>query len=182
MELRALSKTDMEQIRLWRNSALETLRTPYELTAEMQEDYYRTVICDRRSTTRYWGVRIIRPASELGYDENADTLIGYGGIENIEWENSTGEISLLVGPYYRKKGYGREAAKMILDRAFNQLNLHTVHGECYICAPWEFWQKLVGVWPGRTGAAILSCRKYWNGKYYDSYYFTFWRPDGATTV
>ena len=40
MTLEPLTLEDMETIRHWRHEIKETLRTPYVLTKEMQEDYY----------------------------------------------------------------------------------------------------------------------------------------------
>jgi RimJ/RimL family protein N-acetyltransferase len=185
--LRPLSATDMEQVRLWRNAAPETLRTPFMLTAEQQQDYYRTVICDRRSTTRYWGFHDILPIKyppeesgikmmpwDPSYSCKLDTLVGYGGIENIQWESSTGEISVLIGPDYQGKGYGRAAVDAILDQAFNHLNLETVWGECYhCCEAVTFWEKLVQERGGYL--TQLPMRKYWNGAYWHSTYFTFYK-------
>ncbi len=164
MILKPLSLDDMETVRGWRNSVLETLRTPYMLTREMQEDYYRKVICDRNSTTRYWGFWEISP----------DNFIGYGGIEHIEWENSRGEISVLINPDYRRIGYGVKAVQLILDQAFNYMNLFSVHAEVYTCANYGFWQKMADKYCDGQGV-LLPCTKYYNGAYWDSYYHTFFK-------
>ena len=180
MKIQALSSYDMDRIRGWRDEAGETLRTPYLLTKEMQQDYYRNVICNRDSRTRYWA--FVEPVA--ADDDNEDwerdyfyDLIGYGGLENIEWENSRAEISLLIAPDRQCRGYGREAVGIILDQAFKHLNLHSVHGECYECAAVEFWQKMVAIYeklPGiRSMINIVPHTKYWKGQYYDSFYFTF---------
>jgi len=95
------------------------------LTKEQQQDYYRNVICDRRGTTRYWGLHdldIVTFREMLGDPEKGkvrtqfgNSLIGYGGIENIEWENRHGEISIIIAPEYRgSTGYG-EAHHMAID-------------------------------------------------------------------
>jgi len=193
MTLKPLSAADMETVRHWRHAVPETLRTSYMLTEEMQRDYYERVICNRDSTTRYWGLWVSRTWAEMeAYTKERgimfvhspeapkthppDAFIGYGGIENIEWENGTGEISLLIAPDERGKGYGRLAVRLFLDQAFNVLNLHTVHGECYQCGPYLFWEKMREEWGGTSHQIWLPCRKYWKGRYYDSLYFTFWGP------
>lgn len=186
MILEPLTREDMEQIRVWRHGVPETLRTPYMLTKEMQEDYYENVICNRNSTTRYWALKdnIVTgdnwPDIAIGranclHPVETMLLIGYGGIENISWENRIGEISLLIAPDYRGKGYGREAVRIFLDQAFNYLNLEYVHGECYGCGPWKFWQKQVKEYLG-NGTIFGHC-KYWAGRYYQSYQFEFNRTD-----
>jgi len=191
MTLKPLSAANMEMVRHWRHDIGNTLRTPYMLTEEMQRDYYENTICARNSTTRYWGlwtgkswadVEAYAKAHNLvfmrgeGTHSGEDTFIGYGGIENIEWENGTGEISLLISPDERGKGYGRQAVMLFLEQAFEHMNLHTVHGECYQCGPYLFWEKMLAEWGGPTHQIWLPCRKYWKGRYYDSLYFTFWGP------
>ena len=173
MKLRPLTEADMEQVRMWRHGVPESLRTPYMLTQEMQADYYRNVICDRDSTTRYWGLWHTagwHPEPPCWY------FIGYGGIENICWENGNGEISLLLGPDYRGKGYGQQAVGLFLDQAFRHMGLKNVYGECYKCGPWKFWRKMLRVFQGPGGdheSAWLPARKYYKGEHHDSYYFTF---------
>lgn len=187
MTIAPLTANDMETIRGWRNEAMETLRTPFMLTKEMQADYYRDVICNRDSRTRYWAFVKVNPAFGEYEFEPYHYLIGYGGLENIEWENSRAEISLLIGPDYRRKGYGSQAVDIILDQAFNYLNLHSVHGECYCCANVKFWESIL------SDESISSCiggrgiceshktyllhTKLYNGKYHDSLHFTFIRGE-----
>jgi RimJ/RimL family protein N-acetyltransferase len=155
----ALELEDMEPIRKWRNSCLETLRTPFPLTKEQQEQWYFNEICDRNSHSRFWGII------------NKHDLIGYGGIENIQWENSIGEISLLIDPVMHNKGLGTTAAYSLLDMAFNVLNLHTIWAECYENNPASvFWDKVFEY----KGCELvrLPNRKYSGGKYYDSFYYS----------
>lgn len=159
IQLRPLTADNMQMVRDWRNEIPETLRTPFPLTEEQQAQYYRDVICDRRGTTRYWGFW-------------TDAFVGYGGIENTQWENRIGEISILIAPNVRGKGYGREAVALVLEQAFNQLNLENVWGECYYCSTAvDFWYKLIQERHGY--ATTLPGRKYYNGKYYPSMYFSF---------
>lgn len=188
MILKPLSPEDMETVRIWREQVGETLRTPYMLTKEMQEEYYYEVICNRESHTRYWGLWIEvslkefqKYHPEIHYSPIIDRIpakermfIGYGGIENIEWENRRGEISLLIGPDYRRKGYGKEAVWLFLDQAFNYLNLHTVYGEVYHCSDaFEFWKRMI--WDFKGSGQTMHDRKYWNNAYWMSTYFTFYK-------
>lgn len=186
MKLKPLSSTDMETVRIWREAVPETLRTPYDLTYEMQQDYYQKEICNRNSRTRYWGIWVLNQIGVkndkeiLGYIDAGDNLIGYGGIENIEWENSRGEISLLIGPEYRKKGYGAQAVEEILFRAFHFLGLFNVHGECYKSSPAvAFWERLVEKYGGY--ATEFPGTKFYNGTFHGSYLFNFNRKDWEQT-
>jgi RimJ/RimL family protein N-acetyltransferase len=157
--MKVLSMEDAEVVREWRNTVSETLRTPHPLSFEQQQQYYKDVICDRRSTTRYFGF----------WDD--ETFIGYGGIENIIFEYGIGEISLIVNPNEREKGYGRQIVNLILSHAFNSLGLKTVFGECYLCANIDFWTKIIN--ERKAYHTFLPRRKFYNGQLWDSIYFSF---------
>jgi RimJ/RimL family protein N-acetyltransferase len=161
--LRALELGDMEHIREWRNDNLSILRTPFALTKEQQEDWYKNEICDRRSRSRFWAI-----CDECGQ------LIGYGGIENIQWENSIGEISLLISKKYQGKGLGYKAAMDILHEAFSNMNLRTVFAECYENnKSVKFWDKVFnGCYQTK-----LPCKKYHSGIYFDSIYYSCSKDD-----
>jgi RimJ/RimL family protein N-acetyltransferase len=56
-----------------------------------------------------------------------DTLIGFVVLFNIKWGNQSAEMAIGIGEKnYRKKGYGSEALALILNYAFNELNLYRV--------------------------------------------------------
>lgn len=174
MKLDVLTKEQCERVRIWRNECLETLRTPYPLTKEMQEAFYQNVICNRNSLHRYWSIWGNYKKETPDYRDGLE-FVGMGGITNLQWENSIGEISLIINPECRKQGLGERAVDLLLDQAFNYLNLQTVLGECYKCNPaWEFWQKITTKYTitNYKNCSTLRNRKYWNGKYYDSLYFT----------
>lgn len=167
MKLVVPTKGDCEQVRIWRNEWLESTRTPYMLTKEMQEDFYNNVICNRNSTTKYWVV----------FDDS-DDLLGATGLVPIQWENRIAEIALVVNPEKLGKGYGAKIVELVLDKAFNYLNLKTVFGECYFCnKALAFWKDITAKYNGTM--TILPNRKFWNGKYYDSLYFSIDKKDYA---
>lgn len=166
MKLVVPTRDDCEQVRLWRNECLETLRTPYPLTKEMQEGFYDNVICNPNSPHRYWAIWL-EP-----YKKDS-CFIGMGGVTFIEWENRLGRISLIIDPQMRDKGYGEQAMGLLLDKAFNYLNLQTACGECYHCNPTiRFWSKIIKKYRG-IAISSLNKRKYWNGEYHNSLYFSF---------
>ena len=177
MKLEPLTLQQCQQVRLWRNECLETLRTPYPLTEEQQEAFYRDVVCDRNSPHRYFAIidEVAKNAGEEIARRKAKALsieslgfLGMGGLTHIQWENRIGEISLIIDPERRGKGDGKKAVDLLLDQAFNYLNLKTVFGECYKSNPaWRFWQKLNNAY-----LTDLPKRKYFDGKYWDSLYFS----------
>jgi RimJ/RimL family protein N-acetyltransferase len=171
MIFKSLSLPEMEQVRLWRNDIMASLRTPFLLTQEMQEDFYVNVVCNRIANSRYWGIWV-----EPSEDVAEETFIGLCGIENIQWENRLGEIALIINPDSYGMGYGTEAVRMLLDQGFNYFNLENVFGECYLCSPVvEFWIWLCEQWGGYK--TMLPNRKFYGGKYHDALYFNFARNE-----
>lgn len=166
MIFKNLTKEDVEKVRKWRNECLYALRTPFLLTEEMQQDFYKNVVCNRNANSKYWG---------LAYNSES-VLIGMSGIENIEWVNRRGEISIIINPEHHGTGIGSYAFKMLLDKCFNELNLNNIWGECYSCNPaTAFWKKQIVKYNGQS--FLMPNAKFWNGKYYDSLYFNFNRED-----
>ena len=140
----------------WRNDARDTLRTTGFCTIDIQEQFIQNL---DQKVHRYFSF----------YD--GGDLVAFGGLTHIQWENRIAEISLIVDPDQQKSGFGSDAADMLLDEAFNKLNLKTVFGECYKSNPAvDFWFRLTEKYEGYK--TILPNRKYWNGEYYDSLWFS----------
>ncbi|MCX7950339.1 MAG: GNAT family N-acetyltransferase, partial [Clostridiales bacterium] len=64
--------------------------------------------------------------------KDEDKLIGNVGLHNINWISRIAEIGILIGDKnYWGQGYAKEAMKLVLDYAFNMLNLHMVYLKVY---------------------------------------------------
>jgi RimJ/RimL family protein N-acetyltransferase len=162
MELRTPSIADLETVRNWRNETLVSLRTPYQLTEEMQAGFYRDVVCNRNANSRWWSVY------------TSDNLVAFTGLSGIEWENGLAEISLIVMPEVRGSNYGTLIVDMVLKQAFDYMGLSTVYGECYECNPAiEFWKKVTDRHGGYY--TLIPRRKRWQGQLYDALHFSIWR-------
>ena len=168
MKLSAPTLEQCQQVRLWRNDCLETLRTPYPLTEEMQADFFKNVINNRNSPHRYWS--IIEGVGEFADVEHR--LIGMGGLTGIQWENRIAEISLIINPALQNKGYGKLVVALLLDEGFNRMGLQTIFGECYGAAEgrFQFWETVVERYKGY--ATRLPNRQFWDGQFWDSMYFS----------
>lgn len=56
-----------------------------------------------------------------------DRFIGFVVLFNIKWRNQTAELAIGIGDAaYRRKGYGSDALKLILNFGWSELNLHHV--------------------------------------------------------
>ncbi|MFX1570631.1 MAG: GNAT family N-acetyltransferase [Promethearchaeota archaeon] len=170
MELKALSLSDMELIQHWRNEQLEILRTSFPLTKEMQEQFYHEVISNRQTNARFWGIWIQKEYKSS--NTIVDILIGMVGIENIQWENRLGEISLILNPEYNNQENLQQALHLILEQGFNYLNLDNIFTEVYPTNKlYAEWYELSKEFSGDI--VILPNRKYWKGNYYNSRYINF---------
>lgn len=167
MKLEPLTLEQCQRVRTWRNNEMEVWRTSFMLTESMQSEFYYEKVSNRDSGHRYWAI-----CTGTGDDK----FIGMGGITYIQWENSIGEITLIIDPKLRKDGLGEKAVDLLLDQAFNHLNLQTVFGEVYSCnEARHFWKKVTEKYGGEV--IFLPCRKYWQGTYYPSWYFSIDKND-----
>ncbi len=156
LKVDALNLQDVEQVRRWRNERLETLRTPFLLTKEMQEEYYLEHVCNRDCRERFWAIR------------DKGQLIAQVGFVRIEWENHLAEISNMCNPGQLHRRM--ETVKMQLAEGFENMGFSNIYFEAYYCDPaLNFWQEVATSFNADT--AILKNRKFWAGRYWDSFYF-----------
>lgn len=82
----------------------------------------------------YWVDHVDQPdESWLGiWSKKTDSHIGNIKLGPINWYHRRGDISLFIGtPVRFGKGYGSEAINLMVDHAFNNLNLHKVTAGIY---------------------------------------------------
>ncbi|MHA2289133.1 MAG: GNAT family N-acetyltransferase [Promethearchaeota archaeon] len=97
--------------------------------------------------------------------EDPEKIIGNCAIHNIDNKNRSCTCGITIGEKnYQNKGYGTEAMEMLVEYAFNTLNMNRME-----LSVWEFntrafkaYQKVGFVEEGRKRQA-----RYHNGKYYD---------------
>lgn len=53
-----------------------------------------------------------------------DNFMGICAIEDIEWPHRVGWLSIALGPGYQGSGCGTEAMRLLMNYAWNELNLH----------------------------------------------------------
>lgn len=59
-------------------------------------------------------------------DKETNTLIGDFGVWKLDRQNSRGEIGYVLNPNYWGKGYMKESMIILINFAFNMLNLHSL--------------------------------------------------------
>ena len=166
---------DLVKVMEWRNKTPEALRTSRMITVEMQEKFYKRIQEDPNNIYFSFYGKVDYMCEDLE-DGTIPEFIGFAGITNISWENTNGEISIIVNPEFTKKGFGSAILDQMLDYAFNYLNLKNIYGECYECNKnLGFWGKMIKKY--EASEAELPWRKYFGGIFYNSIYFNFesWR-------
>lgn len=156
MRLEALTLSDAQAARRWRNDRPDALRTAYPLSEAEQEAWYLD------HDGRFFAI-----VDDLD-------LLGYGGIQHIQWESRIGELSLLMAP---ESDYMRDhALHLLLEYAFSVLRLDTVYAEVYESnKDIAYWQLVAGD-PWVTSVRLPN-RKFYDGCYWDSLYISFDRGD-----
>ena len=57
---------------------------------------------------------------------DSEDFLGVCAIEDIVWPHRVGWVSIALGPDYHGKGYGKEAMELLINYAFNEVNLHRI--------------------------------------------------------
>lgn len=119
--LRAISENDLEKIIEWNNSKT------------IQENFGLWRYEFSNNSTLQW----IKKAKLLGNDgeyifgvclKNTNEIIGIFGLDIKNYVNKVGEAYGYIGDEInRNKGFGTEAAKLVLNYAFKKLKLNSVY-------------------------------------------------------
>ena len=143
-------KKNMNLIARWRNyeTIFPILRTPYDTSPDQQEAWVKKILNDK--ICQYY------------YIFHNCQIAGYCGFDKIDGVNRTAEISMLIAPHKQKKGVGKKVTELLLDIAFNRLNINLVYAEVNgNSSNKEFWEKCGFKFDGE-----LRSRKYINKIYY----------------
>jgi len=161
-----LSRSTAIDMLTWRKESPAALRTPYELSYEQQHEWFMDHIAPKDHHCCRW----------LEFTEGAtEPAVAAAGLNTIQWENRTAEISLIVDPRKAGQGVGLVAAQMMLVYAFQRMGLNTVMGEVYHCSPGlGFWQRFLEKWPGRVVTVTAPERKFFGSTFHDSTLFYLW--------
>lgn len=106
-------------------------------------------------------------------EKSSEDLIGIINI-NLSALHNRGELAYWVGKPYWRKGYGTEAAQVLLSYGFEQLELHKIFAEAYISNPgsWRIMEKIGLVYEGTLKQHV--CRF---GQYYDLAFYGLLREE-----
>jgi hypothetical protein len=95
IQLEAVDKTQIEQIRVWRNKQISVLRQDTLISKEEQIEYFERFVFPEYSSKE--------PKQILLSIKKGKDFIGYGGMVNINWQKQEPEISFLLSPEFAEK-------------------------------------------------------------------------------
>ena len=95
IQLEAVDKTQIEQIRVWRNKQISVLRQDTLISKEEQIEYFERFVFPEYSSKE--------PKQILLSIKKGKDFIGYGGMVNINWQTHESEISFLLSPEFAEK-------------------------------------------------------------------------------
>ena len=159
--LRAVEKQDLPFLRDWRNIVefRKNFREVRELSLNDQEAWF-----DHLQKTKHINYMFTI------VDLDTQKPIGAAGLLYINWINRSGDFSFYIGEnemYIGDDGKANEAAKLLIDYGFKNLNLHKIWMELY-----EFDKEKLDFFVNKFGFkkdGVLRDNCFEDGKYYDSY-------------
>ncbi len=101
--------------------------------------------------------------------------IGFGEVADIDWYGQKAHLGLIIGvPEYWGQKIGEEATKLIIEYAFNELNLYKFQAQINSAnmGSWRCAEK-----NGFIREATLKKDAYVNGKYFDTYIYSLFKDD-----
>jgi len=133
------------------------MRTNAPVNEEDQETWWYHAT-SKGAASRWWEV------------VGSDGVVGYCGIENIDWVARTGEMSILIDG---SDSEWSDVFDKVLNRGFDELNLRELHAEVYHCSP-DRPRWLNAAEAFRVHPITLPMRKYFKGQVWDADYLS-WR-------
>ncbi|MFL0075078.1 GNAT family N-acetyltransferase, partial [Tenacibaculum maritimum] len=123
--LRAVEKEDLPYLRDWRNipNFRKHFREVRELSLTDQEAWFESLQKTKHINYMFTIV-----------DLKTNRPIGAGGILYINWIIRSGDFSFYIGEdemYIGNDGKAKEAAELLIDYGFKNLNLHKIWMELY---------------------------------------------------
>jgi RimJ/RimL family protein N-acetyltransferase len=107
--------------------------------------------------------------------KNQNTPIGWGGLYEINWIKRSAELRFFIGdPKHWNLTSALESFKLLLEYAFNKLNLHKISAGANIenKNSWKIIERVGFVKEGTIRDTV-----YKNGRYYDAYFYSILRNE-----
>ncbi len=157
VRIRAIEKTDMDEIMKWVNDpeVKNNLLMRYPISRYQEEKWIERAVDETNKRNKAFAI-----------ETKEGVYLGGISLHGIDWENRNAEVGIVIGKKeYWGKGYGTDAMMSILDFAFNQMNLHRVYLRVfeYNLRGMKSYEKC-----GFKKEGILREDRYANGEYHDT--------------
>lgn len=119
VSLAALTEDDAEHlVRFQRNAGYSRLLDSWPARPRSKDEVVKWVTDEAKNQNSYhFAIRSVE----------SDDFLGFAELDGIDWSNGTTGLGIGLGdPENWGKGYGRDAMKLLLNFAFNEMNLHRV--------------------------------------------------------
>lgn len=172
--LRAIEKEDLMMLKNWRNNPdfRKNFREIRELNQDNQEIWFNKMVVNSSNDFMFTIVRL-----------EDDAPIGACGLLYVNWIIRSADFSFYIGhkeEYVNDKGYSEDAARVLIEYGFNNLNLNKIWMELY-----EFDQKKIKFFIEKFNFqkdAILRENCFEGGRYWNSFIVSLLRSDYKKTV
>jgi len=155
--LTAINEDSLEQLREWRNSP--------KLKQYFRE--YREI--SDVSQKRWYENYVLNDCQQIHFEIHVNRtkkMVGYCCLTGINWINKTAEFSIYLGDSTSYgHGYGIDALNLLLNHAFNDVNLNKIWGEVFVNNPAINLFKKIGF----LEEGLLKQHHYKNGEFRDSH-------------
>lgn len=154
--LRSLEENDLNIILGWRNK-------------DNNRKYFREYRLLNKFTQKKWfqSLHSKKYSDHIMFiivDKSKNNILGVCGICNIDYINDSGEISFYIGESYVEDVYSPDAMKILINYAFNELNLHRLWAEIYEfdCLKSKLLKKSGFHMEGTLKEAHKYAKKWWD--------------------
>lgn len=124
--LRSIKKSDLSNMLKWYNDpeVIQYLSLYLPMTEMGEEKWLEDICTKRKETDVVFMIEAIVGKRKIP--------IGSCGLHRINWKDRDAEFGIAIGEKkYWSNGYGTEAAELIIDYGFSQLNLHRIFSGAY---------------------------------------------------
>ena len=124
--LRAIMRSDLKKILEWFNDAevIQYLSMYLPMTEKGEEKWLEDISTTRKNSDVVFMMEVV--------EGKKVTPIGTCGLHRINWKDRDAEFGIAIGEKkFWNNGYGTEAAKLLVDYGFSQLNLHRISSGAY---------------------------------------------------
>ena len=117
--LRSLEMDDLGSlIKIHNNQEIKksAMYHPFPVSSFLDQKWLEKRLCDMSNKSVYFAIE----------EKKTSNFIGFVSLTNINWINRNCDFGIIINTESQGKGFGKEVTGMILNYAFETLNLHKV--------------------------------------------------------